>query len=484
MITSSKNNTENELVSFDILNDEMTDSSVFPVLDSSSRNMDAELETKTPRKSSRTNNSMEFNPVKEYLREIGSYPLLSRQQEVEIYQKIDRGRYLIAQGLSCSRVVIRELELIIHELSIGIRSAHVTFRNPDSGKARRKTELDKTIKQMKQQVRVIKQGFKEENSTALTERQLSNRHNKWADIMYKLDLDINALWRLGKVLRRAYRSMKHADGPAERSALAEKLGDSPSRLSTAYHLVRDGIREIRDARQDMIKGNLRLVVSVAKRYKHCGIPMLDLIQEGNLGLTRAVDKFDHHRGTKFSTYAVWWIRQSISRAAKQQRRTIRLPTGVTDQITMVERANTELTNQIGREPTVQELADYLEMEESRIVDLLGWQQEPISLETPIREDRETTIGELIKDTNTSSPESKLRHNVLDRRMEEVLGQLSEREETILRLRYGLLDGKVWKLGDIGKRFGITRERVRQIEQRAIRKLRHPLRSRGIRDFLN
>jgi len=223
---------------------------------------------------------------------------------------------------------------------------------------------------------------------------------------------------------------------------------------------------------------------VAKRYKHCGVPMLDLIQEGNLGLTRAVDKFDYQRGTKFSTYAVWWIRQSISRAVKQQRRTIRLPTGVTDEIALVDRANTKLTQELGHEPSIAELADHLGMEEDRITDLLGWQQDPLSLETPIRDDRETTIGEMIKDVQAVDPEIKLTRRVLKQRIEDILGQLSEREETILRLRYGLSDGKVWKLGDIGKRFGITRERVRQIEQRAIRKLRHPLRAREIRDFLN
>ncbi len=445
-------------------------------------------EQKKPKKkkaSKRTeqDRALTYNPVKEYLREISNYPLLDREEEIRIYERINQGRQMLGQGLSFSRTAMRELEKMIEELESGVRSPHTTFRNPDAGRTRRKTELSKAVKEMKKQIRTILRGFREEDSGQLSERQLENRYKKWANIINDMDLDINALWRLTREVRETYRQMKEMP-PKERDQFVQELGDSPKRLKKANLFIREGLKEIRDARQAMIRGNLRLVVSVAKRYKHCGIPMLDLIQEGNLGLTRAVDKFDASRGTKFSTYAVWWIRQSISRAVKQQRRTIRLPTGVTDQIAQVDRANTELTQKLGRQPSVAELAEQLEMEEDRVADLLGWQQDPLSLETPVREDRETTIGELIKDNNEVPADSRMIHNVLDQRIENVLGQLSEREETILRLRYGLSDGKVWKLGDIGKRFGITRERVRQIEQRAIRKLRHPNRAREIRDFLN
>lgn len=424
-----------------------------------------------------------FNPVKDYLREISHYPLLSREEEGEIYTRIDEGRYRMCEGLARSRIAINELENIIADLKTGERSPHTTFRNPDSGRTRRKTELAEAVKVMKRQLQTIKRGFREEENDELSERQLTNRYKKWTDILYEMDLDINAMWKISKALRESYRQLRRMP-KQERKEVAKQWGDPPRRIKECWQIVRDGLNKIRDARQQMIRGNLRLVVSVAKRYKHCGIPMLDLIQEGNLGLTRAVDKFDSGRGTKFSTYAVWWIRQSISRAVKQQRRTIRLPTGVTDQIAQVDRANVELTQNLGREPSLNELANHLGIEENRVADLLGWQQDPLSLETPIREDRETTIGELIKDVRIVSPESKLSKRVLDQRIEDILGQLTEREETILRLRYGLSDGKVWKLGDIGKRFGITRERVRQIEQRAIRKLRHPLRVREVKDFLN
>ncbi|HOJ60337.1 MAG TPA: sigma-70 family RNA polymerase sigma factor [bacterium] len=446
-----------------------------------------EKETKSKRQRASRTQSSSANPVKEYLREIGNYSLLTREEEISIYEKLEKGRGLVIEGLCTSRIALRELESLVEDLSAGRRTAHTTFRSPDAGKTRRKTELAKAVDEMKRKIRQLRAGFREEDSGTLSPRQLANRYKKWAAIFEAMDLDINVLWKISKYLRNAYEQLRkiHASGQKiAKDELVNLLGDTPQRVIQNYRSVRQGLRLIRDARQEMIRGNLRLVVSVAKRYKHCGVPMLDLIQEGNLGLTRAVDKFDYQRGTKFSTYAVWWIRQSISRAVKQQRRTIRLPTGVTDEIALVDRANTKLTQELGHEPSIAELADHLGMEEDRITDLLGWQQDPLSLETPIRDDRETTIGEMIKDVQAVDPEIKLTRRVLKQRIEDILGQLSEREETILRLRYGLSDGKVWKLGDIGKRFGITRERVRQIEQRAIRKLRHPLRAREIRDFLN
>lgn len=423
------------------------------------------------------------NPVKEYLREIGEFPLLTKEEEIEIYELLDRGRRELAKGLSFSRIAIHELDILVEKLSRGDRSPHTMFRNPDAGRTRRKTELAKEVKLFRKSIRTIKRGFSEEEK-GLSDRQLENRRQKWAQIIYDMDLDVNALWALAKAVRdswKRFNSLTHEDA---REAFVAEFGDTPERLQDSITLVNQGMRTIREARQRMIRGNLRLVVSVAKRYKHCGIPMLDLIQEGNLGLTRAVDKFDFHRGTKFSTYAVWWIRQSISRAVKQQRRTIRLPTGVADQIAQVDKANTQLSQELGRDPSIDEIAEHLDMEPDRVSDLMGWQQDPISLETPVREDRDTTIGELIKDSDATRADDQLVGEIIDERLEHLLGQLSEREETILRMRYGLSDGKVWKLGDIGKRFGITRERVRQIEQRAIRKLRHPLRAREIKDFLN
>lgn len=479
MYTANVDNMEERISGMDLVDDDPIES----LLVDEDTKEGSEEKTVGVRRS-RTSERSSYNPVKEYLREIGNYSLLTREEELKIYSDMEQGRQLLAQGLSRSRVVLHELEEIVDDLESGRRSAHTTFRNPDAGRTRRKTELAKEIKELKRKIRLLHMGFKEEDSEKLSPRQLENRYQKWAGLINDMDLDVSVLWKMAKRLRTVYQQYRDAN-PKERKLLTREMDDPFSRIRECYRTAIQGLLFIRDARQAMIRGNLRLVVSVAKRYRHCGVPMLDLIQEGNLGLTRAVDKFDYQRGTKFSTYSVWWIRQSISRAVKQQRRTIRLPTGVTDEIAVVDRANTKLTQDLGREPSLHELADHLGMDENRISDLMGWQQDPLSLETPIRDDRETTIGELITDTKAVSPESKLTRRVLRVRIEEILGQLSEREETILRLRYGLMsDGKVWKLGDIGKRFGITRERVRQIEQRAIRKLRHPLRAREIRDFLN
>lgn len=308
---------------------------------------------------SRTSERDSYNPVKEYLREIGNYSLLTREEELKIYSAMEEGRHLLAQGLSRSRVAADEIEVIIADLESGERSAHTTFRNPDAGRTRRKTELAKEIKEMKLKVRQLRAGFKEEDTGKLTSRQLENRYQKWSALLNEMDLDVSVLWKISKRLRMAFHQYRQASGAAERKKIEKDVIDPPKRVAECYKIVNRGLKLIREARQAMIRGNLRLVVSVAKRYKHCGVPMLDLIQEGNLGLTRAVDKFDYQRGTKFSTYSVWWIRQSISRAVKQQRRTIRLPTGVTDEIAMVDRANHKLYQDLGREPSLTELATHL-----------------------------------------------------------------------------------------------------------------------------
>ncbi len=480
MITTNRDVLENKLDDLDVIQDQLSDTEVTSLIEESDT---PDMEDVNIRRS-RTEDRGNYNPVKEYLREIGNYDLLSREEEVHIYELMEQGRRKMAEGIARSRVAVYSLENMIEDLKTGARSPHTTFRNPDAGRTRRKTELAKAVQHMKKEIRKLKKGFQEEDEGNLSNRQLQNRYEKWTQIIDDLELDINALWELVKTIRSAQFRIEKAPEAADRKAIAADIGETPERVKVCFDLANTGVELIKEARQGMIRGNLRLVVSVAKRYKHCGVPMLDLIQEGNLGLTRAVDKFDYNRGTKFSTYAVWWIRQSISRAVKQQRRTIRLPTGVTDEIAQVDRARTRLVQELGRDPSVGEIAEQVEMEEDRVQDLLSWQQDPVSLETPMREDQDTTVGELIKDADLPGQDEEVASHTLNERMEEVLSQLSEREETVLRMRYGLADGKVWKLGDIGKRFGITRERVRQIEQRAIRKLRHPLRAREIRDFLN
>lgn len=303
------------------------------------------------------------------------------------------------------------------------------------------------------------------------------------------------LKEIGKVpLLSADEEIELAQNMEDGAVAIEKINVLKSRLDGASEEEKAEIKEeIKTLQRDVDKGadakkrlaeaNLRLVVSIAKRYVGRGMLFLDLIQEGNLGLIKAVEKFDYKKGYKFSTYATWWIRQAITRAIADQARTIRIPVHMVETINKLIRVSRQLLQELGREPSPEEIAKEMSMPVERVREILKISQEPVSLETPIGEEEDSHLGDFIKDDNVPVPADAAAFTLLKEQLEEVLGTLTEREQKVLTLRFGLEDGRARTLEEVGKEFNVTRERIRQIEAKALRKLRHPSRSRKLKDYL-